>query len=264
MIERWCDFLLRRAANRWADQGEMLAEWRAELHSISSDKDKMWYALSLAAARPHRTRTVALQRAFPGFLMSFLALLLLPYAYSLAAMGWWTMFSQDTVVGQSWLAVGCTAGAIVLGLALARMSAGLTRVIRPDLLPAWVFGVLFLPELTEALLAPNALPRAHLIDHTVWVGGAIVCGILVVRLTMRGRTGLSWLLIATATPVVFFLSKLHGIQHYFGEPMMAGLFGGSAVAGFVFEVATQYLLHLTIFGLVYTRGLAARRAMALR
>lgn len=253
MIARWCDFLLRRTANRWPDGSGMLAEWRAEMHNISSIKGKIWYALSLAASRPHRTRTLALQRALPGFLTSFLVLLALPYAYSLATLGWFTIFTSETITGQSWRAAGCIVGTVVAGVVCARMSAGVTRVIKPVLLSTWVFGVSFLPELTETLLQPGELPRASLIDHTVWLSGAIVCGIVVVRLTLRGRTGLSWLLLATATPVVFFLSKLHGIQYYF-----FGQIGTDSV----FLFATQYFLHITIFGLVYTRALAARRAVA--
>jgi len=80
MIEQMCLLLLRRAASRWRDEGEMLAEWRAELYTMDSSLGRLTYALSLAASRPHRMGVLPPGRAIPGVVMSLLLLLVLPVA----------------------------------------------------------------------------------------------------------------------------------------------------------------------------------------
>jgi len=190
MIERLCLLLLRRAAGRWRDDGEMLAEWRAELYTMDSRRERLRFAASLAASRPHRTRTIPLSGALPGVVVSFLLLLTLPIAYLAITSLFWRIFSSDTVVWQSSVAVACGVGAVAMGVACARMTSGVTQVIKPLFLPAWVFGVPFLVYLTLAVLSKPSY-MSTLIDTSVWLAGAIGCGIVIYTHGLAARYAFS-------------------------------------------------------------------------
>lgn len=258
MSERFCLLLLRRTAKRWPRGDEMLAEWRAELYTMDIVWDRLRYALSLAVSRPYRTSTLSVRRALPGIVTSFLLLLAVPVALVAIASRFWTVFGSDTVVMQSWTVAGCAAGAIVLGVYCARFTAGVSRVIRPLLLSSWVFGVPYLAYVTMAGLSGYWLTSA-VQDMSAWVAGAIICGIVAVRLTLRGHTTVAWVFVALAAPVVTSLSALHMFGYLLDGSMgLPGWSAGWAVLSF----ATQPYLHVTLFGLVHTRSLAARHLPA--
>lgn len=258
MIEWWCLFLLRRTARRWPNEGEMLTEWRAELYTMDSRREQLWYALSLAASRPHRTKALPLGRPVPAIVTSFLLLLSLPVAYANIAINWWGGFSEDTVGWQSGIALAGAVSAVVLAAAFARTTSGVTKVIKPLFLPAWVFGIQFLFYMSANSLSPGGGLRSTLIDQSAWLAGATAVGIVVVRLTMRGHKALAWVVVAAATPVVFLLSMLHGLQSVIYTP--DEIFGGSSIAATAFLLATRPYLHITLFGLAYVLGLTARRS----
>jgi hypothetical protein len=251
MVSKLSVLLLRQAARRWRDDGEMLAEWTAELSAM--DKGRLRYAASLALSRPHRVAAAAPLRPARALATSFVLLLALPAGYVMAGVYSWASPLPDTVPMLSWLVVTNAAAAVLVGLACARLTAGLTSVVKPPFLPAWVFGVPFLLLLSTRALA--GLPLPHLFEVVVWFTAAIACGLVVVRLTQHGHTAVAWVFVGAATPVVFLLSNLYGLEYLYGH---IGPFSVERViTTTLFSQAAQPLLYVNLFALAYIRGLAA-------
>jgi hypothetical protein len=177
---------------------------------------------------------------------SFFLLFLLPVAYEIA----------NALVERSWVAVA--AGVVVavgLGTVLARLTAGVTNVIKPLLLPVWVVGVPFLLILSISI--PWPLRFWSLVGFIAWPVSAIAFGIAVVRLTQRGHTAIAWSVIAIAAPVVFVLAIPDGFLGFVNGRLPVT---DSEREFVILRLAVNPLLHLTLFELVYLRALAVAKS----
>ncbi|MEV0459145.1 hypothetical protein [Catellatospora methionotrophica] len=252
MIMRLCHALLTSAGRRWpADlRAEMLAEWRAELHALPGTTRRLRYATSLAVSRPHREAAVVTRpgRIFAHALLSLVLLAALPMLYLELALGWTTSYSEDTVAWQAWVGVGSILAAAGLAIICARVTTGVTQLVRPALLPVWSFGILYATLAAWPLLGGYLPNRSHLASAGLWALSAVALG----SLAARARPALaSWGIAAAAVPVSFWFLSMDF------EPI-TGYFDGSPLAGYLFTLAVRTPAHVAVFLLVYATHLARR------
>lgn len=266
MIRRLCGAFLAGAARRWPAElrDEMLAEWRAELHSTPRVWRRLRFAASLAASRPHRepALVVSPRRRLAHAALSLLLLLGLPAPYLLLAVTWTWSYSSDTITHQAWVGVGSIAGAIVLGFICARVTTGVTQLISPMLVPLWTFG-LALAGILALIAASGGVPAmADLIDLSLWALSAAVLCTLAARLASAGRPALSWGTAAVAVAVSFWFSIMHSNLSRFEPTGMEPFFDGAFLPAFVFFIGTRGFFHLTLFLVVYAHHLVRRHRAA--
>ncbi|MEU8074625.1 hypothetical protein AB0B31_04190 [Catellatospora citrea] len=253
MIGRLCHALLTSAARRWpADlRAEMLAEWRAELHALPGGVRRLRYAASLAVSRPHREAAVLVRpgRNFAHAVLSLVLLAGLPMLYMDLALGWTTVYSEDTVTWQAWVGAGSIPAAAGLAIICARVTTGVTQLIRPVLLPAWSIGSLYATLAAWPLLSGHLPNRSNLASTALWALSAVALGTLAVR----ARPALvSWGLVVAAVPVSFWFITM-GIETI-GEEYV----GRGPLAGYLFTLAVRTPVHVAVFLLVYANHLARR------
>ncbi|MEV4411331.1 hypothetical protein [Catellatospora sp. NPDC049609] len=266
MIKRLCGLLLSVAARRWPARlrDEMLTEWRAELHATPGTLRRWRYAASLATSRPHRQPALV---AAPGrnpahAVLSFLLIAGLPAAYLPFAVSWTSAYSVDTIAWQTWAAAASIVAAVVLGLGCARLTTGVTQLIRPTFVPLWTIGIA-LAVLLVWPLAEGRLPdRATVIDLSCWALSAVVLCTLAARVALSGRAVLSWAVVVVAGAVAFWFANMHNHLSHFSALGMEYFFDGRFLTAYVFVVAVQPLLHVNVFLLVYTHHLVRRHRPA--
>ncbi|GAA1359110.1 hypothetical protein [Catellatospora chokoriensis] len=253
MIRRLCHALLTSAARRWpADvRAEMLAEWRAELHALPGGVRRLQYAASLAVSRPHREAAVVVRpgRNFAHAVLSLVLLAGLPMVYMDLALGWTTGYSEDTVTWQAWVGAGSIPAAAGLAIICARVTTGVTQLIRPVLLPVWSIGSLYATLAAWPLLSGHLPNRSHLASTALWALSAVALG----TLAARARPAVvSWGLVAAAVPVSFWFLTM-GFEN-----IGAGYVSSSPLAEYLFTLAVRTPVHVSVFLLVYANHLARR------
>jgi hypothetical protein len=261
MTRRLCHALLTSAARRWPAElrGEMLAEWRAELHATPGTVRRLRYAASLATSRPHRERAIVVRpgRNFAHAVLSLLLVGALPVLYLWLAVRWSTHYDKSTIVWQAWVGAGGIVAAVVLGIVCAGVTSGVTQLIRPMLVPLWTIGIAYATMVAVIVMAwyPN---RATLIDLSCWALSAVVLGTMATFVARAGRALPSWMIVVIAVAVSFWFANMHGALSHFNAMGMDGLFGGRFLPGYAFAVGTNAMLHVTIFLLVYAHRLVRR------
>ncbi|GAA2375492.1 hypothetical protein Cme02nite_05050 [Catellatospora methionotrophica] len=253
MIRRLCHALLSSAARRWpADlRAEMLAEWRAELHALPGGGRRLRYAASLAVSRPHREAAVVVRpgRNLAHAVLSLVLLAGLPMVYLELALGWTTGYSEDTVTWQAWVGAGSILAAAGLAIICARVTPGVTQLIRPVLLPLWCFGSPYATLAAWPLLSGHLPNRSHLASGALWALSAVALG----TLAARARPALvSWGIVAAAVPVSFWFLSMSV------EIIAAGYVGSGPLAEYLFTLAVRTPVHVAVFLLVYANHLARR------
>lgn len=253
MIRRLCHALLTSAASRWpADlRAEMLAEWRAELHAMPGGVRRLRYAASLARSRPHREAAVVVRpgRNFAHAVLSLVLLAGLPMLYMHLALGWTTFYSEDTATWQAWVGAGSILAAAGLAIICARVTTGVTQLIRPVLLPVWSFGSLYATLAAWPLLSGQLPNRSHLASAALWAVSAVALG----ALAAGARPALvSWGIVVAAVPVSFWFLSM-GF-----EAIGAGYVGSGPLAEYLFTFAVRTPVHVAVFLLVYANHLAQR------
>lgn len=261
MITRLCHALLAGAARRWPAElrGEMLAEWRAELHAMPGTARRLRYAASLATSRPRRERAIGVRpgRNFAYTMLSLVLVTGLTAIYPQLTVRWFTAYDQGTIAWQAWAGAGSIAAAVVLGIICAGVTTGVTQLIRPVFVPLWTIGIAYAAMLT-VLGAEGWMTRADLIDRSCWALSAVVLGTLATLVAGAGRALLSWAIVVIAVPVSFWFSVMHSSLSHFDALGMEVYFDGRFLPAFVFVVGTNAILHVTIFLLVYTHRLVRR------
>ncbi|MEU8074974.1 hypothetical protein AB0B31_05945 [Catellatospora citrea] len=262
MMGRLCHVFLTRAARRWPTdlRDEMLTEWRAELHAMPGTSRRLRYAASLATSRPHREPAVVVS---PGRIRShaILALLFvagLPMVYLPLALNWTAYHTPYTIAWQTWVAGGSVVGAVALGLVCARMTTGVMQKIRPALVPLWTIGVGYAAVLTSIMIRKILPDGAEFIDLTCWALSAAALCMLAARVARAGHIVLSWGVVLVAGAVTFWFANMHNALSDFSALGMEYFFDGRFLPAFVFVVAKQEFLHVSIFLLVYAHQLVRR------
>ncbi|MEU7820872.1 hypothetical protein [Catellatospora sp. NPDC049133] len=254
MIKRVCDRFLTAAARRWpADlREEMLAEWRAELRAMPGTARRLRYAASLATSRPHRAEAVAVRpgRSFAHTVLSLVLVAALPVLYLRLSVEWTTFYDEDSIGWQAWAGVGGMVGAVLLGIICAGVTTGVTQLIRPALVPLWVFGILFVVLTAWPLVEGFAFNRSHAGDG---LRLALSAGLLCTLAGRISRASLSWGVVAIAVPVSYWAMVTR-----FDPYGMEMFFDGRIVPGYLFMFVTQAPIHVMIFLLVYANLLARR------
>ncbi|MEU8002035.1 hypothetical protein AB0B66_12800 [Catellatospora sp. NPDC049111] len=262
MIKRVCHRFLTAAARRWpADlREEMLAEWRAELHAMPGAARRLRYAASLATSRPHRAEAVAVRpgRSFAHTVLSFVLVMGMTVLCFRLTLDWYTEFNEDTIAWQAWAAVGGLAVAVPLGIICARVTAGVTQLIRPPFTPLWICGILYTVLLAWPLVEGYGLIRADVIDQSSWLLSAVVLCALAGRVARSGRVAFSWAVVGLAVLVSFYFANMHNTLTHLDPQGMDMFFGGAFLPGYLFAVVTNVYLHLTVFLLVYAHSLVLR------
>ncbi|MEU8078841.1 hypothetical protein AB0B31_25810 [Catellatospora citrea] len=263
MIGRLCHAFLASAARRWPAElrGEMLAEWRAELHAIPTSARRLRYAASLATSRPHREPALVVSpgRNLAHLALSFVLVAGLPWVYGRLSLGWTTYVSDDTIGRQAWAGVGGIVGAVALGIICARATTGATQLIRPAFVPLWTVGITYATSVAGPVLEGYQPNLSHVIGYSWWALSAGVLCTLAGRVARVGRVLLSWGIVVLAVAVSFTILD-GGVYHVGGR--MAVFFDGRFLPGFLFVVATHIGLHVTIFMLVYAHCLVRRHRAA--
>ncbi|GAA1380830.1 hypothetical protein [Catellatospora chokoriensis] len=264
MIRRLCHAFLASAARRWPAElrGEMLAEWRAELHAIPTPARRLRYAASLASSRPHREPALVVSpgRNLAHLVLSFVLVVGLPWVYGRFSLGWTTSVSDDTIGWQAWAGVGGIVGAVALGIICARATTGVTQLIRPAFVPLWTVGIMYTMLLAGPLLEGHLPNRSHAISHSWWALSAVVLCTLAGRVARRGSVLLSWGVVMLAVAVS--LTVVDSSIHHLDAGGFESFFDGEFLPGFLFLVVTRISLHDTVFLLVYAHCLVRRHRAA--
>ncbi|MBB5871245.1 hypothetical protein F4553_004624 [Allocatelliglobosispora scoriae] len=193
------DLLLRTAVRRWPAelQEDLLREWTAELHASGGAWQRLRFAGSLAVSRPHRPGA-GLPRpvlSIGGAAFASIAVVVLPLVYGVYSALWTPQQSSDTIGRQALAGVASFAVAALFGAVCARISTGMTRIVKPGWLPIWVFGLLGATLIIARAGHPYAALRpADLRDIASWLSLSVLIGVAVVRLTSRRLRWVAWLL----------------------------------------------------------------------
>lgn len=254
MIRRLCDRFLTAAARRWPTElrEEMLAEWRAELHAMPGTTRRLRYAASLATSRPHREPAAAARpgRDLAHTVLSLVLVAVLPMLYLQLWVGWNTFYDEDSIAWQAWAGLGGIVAAVPLGIICAGATTGVTQLIRPAIVPLWVFGILFTVLTVWPLLEGYAFNRSHAGDGLRW---ALTAGVLCALAGRIRRASLSWTVVAIAVPVAYW-----SMVTRFDAYGMELFFDGRVLPAYLFVLVTQGSIHVTVFLLVYANLLARR------
>jgi hypothetical protein len=253
--------LLTSAARRWPAElrGEMLAEWRAEMHAIPGTARRLRYAASLATSRPHRERAIMVRpgRNFAHAVLSLVLVAGLPVLYPRLAIGWSTNYNEGTIAWQAWVGAGGIVAAVVLGIVCAGVTTGVTQLIRPVLVPLWTIGIPY-ASMVAVLVVEGYPYRSTLIDLSCWTLSAVVLGTLATLVARAGRALLSWTIVVIAVAVSFWFANMHSALSHFNPMGMEGFFDGRFLPAYAFIVGINAMLHVTIFLLVYAHRLVRR------
>lgn len=254
MIKSLCRTLLTAAARRWPEdvRDEMLVEWRAELHAMPGTARRLRYAASLATSRPHREPAVVVRpgRNVAHTVLSLVLVAVLPMLYLQLSLGWTTFYDEYSIGWQAWAGVGGMVGAVLLGIICAGATTGVTQLIRPALVPLWIFGTMFLVLTAWPLLEGFAFNRSHAGDGLRW---ALSAGLLCTLAGRISRASLSWAVVAMAVPVSYWA----GVTRFDAYGMEL-FFDGRVLPAYLFMFVTQASVHVTIFLLVYANLLVRR------
>ncbi|GHJ47215.1 hypothetical protein Cs7R123_45570 [Catellatospora sp. TT07R-123] len=254
MIKHLCRALLTAAARRWPQdvREEMLAEWRAELHAMPGTARRLRFAGSLATSRPHREPAVVVRpgRTFAHTVLSLVLVAVLPMLYVQLSLQWTTFYDEYSIVWQAWAGAGGMVGAVLLGIICAGVTTGVTQLIRPALVPLWIFGILFVVVTAWPLLEGYAFNRSHAGDGLrLALSASLLC-------TLAGRfsrASWSWGVVAIAVPISYWAMVTR-----FDPYGMELFFDGRTLPAYLFMFVTQASIHVTIFLLVYANLLVRR------
>jgi len=266
MTRRLCHALLTSAARRWPAElrGEMLAEWRAELYAMPGTARRLRYAASLATSRPHREPALVVSpgRNLAHLVLSLVLLAGLPAVYLPLAIGWTSAYWPGSIPGQEWAAAGGIVGAVVLGIICARVTTGVTQLIRPAFVPLWTIGIAYAMLLAWPFLEGHLPYRSDLIDQSCWALSAVVLCVLAGRVARGGKVVLSWGIVVIAVAVSFWFSIMHNNLSHFDALGMETFFDGEFLPAYLFVVGRHTFLHVTFFLLVYAHHVVRRHRAA--
>lgn len=257
MIRPLCSVLLQAAARRWPPdtRDDLLSEWRAELHASSGMWQRLRFAGSLAASRPHRAAPVLwTPRSVLGAAAS-VVVLLGTLAYARVAVAWTSGGSSGTIGWQSWVGAISMVAAILLGFICARFTSGVTQLVRLKGLPFWTFGIIYAALLFGEAAYYNGPDKAALIDNSLWLMSGVVFSLAAVWLTRSRRSAAAWVAVGVGTLLTYWFGRMHGSIFYYAE-QMGLVFGLPLPASLAFTVGTSPAVHITLFCFVYTQQLA--------
>jgi hypothetical protein len=265
MIKLLCGVFLNGAASRWPAETreEMLAEWRAEMHAAPGTSRRLRYAVSLAVARPHGEQAISGATIAWSLLGSLVVTVGLPVIYLWKAVDWTGAYSEDTIPWQVWVAVASVVAAVPLAIICARVTSGVTQLIRPAAVGVWTF----LPPMIAwfaTYFALHGVPvHSDVIDISLWaLTATVLCG--VAASVARRHAAFSWGVLAVGVLAAYWFRNMHNEISHFDLTGMEFFFGGSWPAGYSFLVGSSPNFHVTIFLLVYAHSLATKAVVTRR